>query len=299
MQSNLCLGTAQFGMNYGVTNKSGKISKKEVGLIIKKALEEDICYFDTANAYGNSESRIGELIKNQNAKIITKFATNVNGPFKSEDIEILELQFKNSLSNLNKSQIDAYLLHDPKDLKKENNFLLINWLKSLKDRELVKRIGISIYEESDLQGIDYKEIEIIQMPISIYDQRLLHSELLKKLLDKNISIHLRSIFLQGLLIQKATKWPKFLSRSFIDHHFLYEKEVNDQKLSLLDSAISFIKKLNFPELVLFGVTQLSELDSILDSWKSKRVLENKINYNNYQWNNIYDIDPRNWESKNN
>ena len=137
MLPNLCLGTAQFGMNYGVTNKVGEISDTQIKLIIKKALNSNIHYFDTANAYGNSESIIGNHIKNQNIKIITKFSTDVVGPFKNDDIDILELRFKKSLLLLNRARIDSYLLHNPNDLK-ENSFLLIDWLKSLKDRGFIK-----------------------------------------------------------------------------------------------------------------------------------------------------------------
>ena len=294
MQSNLCLGTAQFGMNYGVTNKNGQMTDRVINSIINKAIKEDIIYFDTANLYGDAEQIIGKKLKSKNAKISTKFKTNVKKIFREEDICFLESEFQKSLVKLKKKNVDSYLIHNCDDLKKQNSYLLINWLKDLKERGLIKRIGISIYEESDLIDISLKEIEVVQMPISIYDQRLLESNLLKKLLDKNISIHIRSIFLQGLLLQKACNWPAFMNESFLEHHKTYENEVYSRNLSLIESAICFVKKLKFPELILFGVTKISELNEILNSWNSKINLEKDIDYSIYKWKNNNDLDPRKW-----
>ena len=66
---------------------------------------------------------------------------------------------------------------------------------------------------------------------------------------------------------------------------------------MLDSALSFIKKLSFPELILFGVTKESELEAILNSWKDIKISNNQINYDLYSWENPKEIDPRNWEIK--
>ena len=294
MNPKLCLGTAQFGLNYGITNKIGIPKNKEIDLINKNALKNNIFFFDTANSYGNSENILGKKLNIENTKVITKFNSGVKHYFTEDDIVILEKNFKKSLKRLKRKNIDCYLLHNANDLKKENNYLLLNWLNKLKSQEKIKRIGISIYEESDLENISLNEIEVIQIPISIYDQRLLKNSFIKKLLDNNISIHIRSIFLQGLLLQRSIEWPKNINKSFLNHHTLYEKEISSKNISLMDSAISFIKNLDFPELILFGVTNHLELDSIVKSWNSKKVLTHRINYESFRWDNINDIDPRNW-----
>ena len=49
------IGTLQFGQNYGVANKTGKLSTKDIKLIKKIALKNDIKIVDTANVYGDSE----------------------------------------------------------------------------------------------------------------------------------------------------------------------------------------------------------------------------------------------------
>ena len=294
--SKLCLGTAQFGLNYGITNKYRKIQNKEIKLILEKAIKENINYFDTANLYGDSEKIIGNNLKGKDFKISTKFTSKVKKTFTEEDINFLETEFQRSLSNLNKDFIETYLIHNPNDLKKNNNHLLINWLKSLKDRGLIKKIGISIYEKCDLKDIDIKDIQIVQMPLSVYDQRLLENNFIYNLLEKDISIHLRSIFLQGLLLQESNNWPSSINQLFLEHHKNYENEIFKENLTLLDSAILFIKSLDFAELIIFGVTNISELNSILLSWNSKKILKN-LDYEKYKWNYPKDIDPREWPKR--
>ena len=294
MRLNLCLGTAQLGGDYGITNKKGKPSNKEIDLIIKSALKNNIFYFDTANAYGNSETILGNKLNDKNIKLITKFKSGVKDSFSEEDIVNLEKNFKETLKRLRTNKIDSYLLHDSNDLKKGNYYLLLDWLNKLKAQKQIRRIGISIYEESDIENLPLKEIEVIQMPISIYDQRLLKNSFIKKLLDNNISIHIRSIFLQGLLLQESIKWPKSINNSFLKHHKRFEKEIFSKNISLMDASISFIKNLDFPELVLFGITNHSELNNICKSWNLKKNLTNQINFKSYKWDNINDIDPRKW-----
>ncbi len=294
MKSQLCLGTAQFGRKYGVTNKNGKPDDKEIELILKNALSNNIKFFDTANAYGDAETLLGEKLKNGNIKLITKFNSGVKDSFSDYEIHKLEINFKETLKNLRSNDIDSYLLHDANALKKKNSYLLFNWLEKLRSHGKIKRIGISIYEESDLDDIPLENIQVVQMPISIYDQRLLKNSFINRLLENNISIHIRSIFLQGLLLQKSINWPKHFNKKFLRHHYYYENEISANNLSLMDAAISFIKKLDFPELILFGVTSSLELKSIIKSWNSEKVLNNQLNFKTFRWDNINDIDPRKW-----
>ena len=294
MNKELCLGTAQFGLDYGITNNTGKVQGKEAKLIINKAIKENISYFDTASSYGNSESILGKQIKKEEIKINTKFKTKTNNRFTDEDIRVLEIQFHQTLDKLNKSNIDTYLLHNIDDLKKINSCLLIKWLRTLKKRGFIKRIGISIYDTKDIDEINLDGIEVIQIPVSIYDQRFLNDSVLEKIMNKNISIHIRSIFLQGLLLQTASQWPSHISSSFRNHHANYERKISLSNLTLLESALGFIQGLDFPELVLFGVTKISELELFLEIWNSEKFISNNIDYSNFRWNIKKDIDPRKW-----
>ena len=133
------------------------------------------------------------------------------------------------------------------------------------------------------------------MPISVYDQRLLKDSFINKILENNIRIHIRSIFLQGLLLQVSKKWPKNINKSFLNHHIFYEKELFSKNISFIDAAISFVKGLNFPELVIFGVTNISEFKAINESWNCKKSIVNKLDFKFFKWDIEEDIDPRKWK----
>ncbi len=298
MIKRLCLGTAQFGLNYGVTNQKGKPINKEIELILENALKNNIFYFDTANAYGDSEIILGNKLKNKNVKFITKFNSGVKNSFSKEEISKLDNNFERTLKSLKKNNIDSLLLHEAKDMKKRNNHLLINWLNELKSKGKVNRVGLSIYEETDLEGLPLNEIDVVQMPVSIYDQRLLKDSFINKLLENNIRIDIRSIFLQGLLLQDSQKWPQNINESFLNHHISYEKELLSKNISFMDASITFIKNLHFPELVIFGVTSMSELKAIIESWNCKKSINNELDFESFKWDIKEDIDPRSWRIKN-
>ncbi|MDB4129586.1 aldo/keto reductase, partial [Flavobacteriaceae bacterium] len=75
-KSKLMLGTVQFGIDYGINNKDGVPSIKEVFEILDFAYNNGVRFLDTAEAYGDSQSVIGKfhLQNNNKFKIVTKFS---------------------------------------------------------------------------------------------------------------------------------------------------------------------------------------------------------------------------------
>ena len=294
----LCLGSAQFGLNYGITNQSGKVNEEEVKKIMHLAKEFPINFIDTAQAYGSSEKCLGKFISDKNSfKFISKLKPQINKIWKAEDILKCELEFKNTLDNLKISELDSFLIHSPNEFLKEDNHLFLKWLSSLKGRGLVKRIGVSIYPDSCLDDLPLRFLEIAQIPLSIYDQRILDNKILKFLIAEfGISIHVRSIFLQGLILQKSQMWPKRFSKKFLCHHKELEKFAETKKSNLLEIALSFVNSFSELEAVVFGVTSYMELKNILSLWNSS--LKSKIwdleDRRIWSWQDKRDIDPRFW-----
>ena len=56
----LILGTAQLGLDYGIINSDGKPTNQKSFELIKECLNNGIYQFDTAQAYGNAEKKLGE-----------------------------------------------------------------------------------------------------------------------------------------------------------------------------------------------------------------------------------------------
>ena len=181
----LAIGTAQWGMEYGINNSLGIVKDSEIEKMKSFLIQENINMIDSARSYGNSEKKIGKLFNND-FKIVSKFG-NVN------KLGSIKEQLDHSLRNLKLKFIYGYLFHDTKELI--NNLKLWDDLKSLKEMNRVKKIGFSIYEINDLEYlIENKCIpDIIQLPYNILDRKF--EKYLPNLKKMNIEIHARSIFI--------------------------------------------------------------------------------------------------------
>ncbi len=298
----ICLGTAQFGLDYGLTNKYGKIKKTQVKDILKSALDSHIKFLDTAQAYGEAEKIIGQNLTNKSDfKIISKINTNINYENSKNFVEILENHLDSTLRNLSMNHLYGLLIHDVGTLRNSSYSLIKEWLISLKDRNIVRNIGISIYEKCDLDSVDLDKLDIIQLPLSIYDQRLLNDGTIKSLKKSGFKIFARSIFLQGLILQNHKFWPPFLSTKFKSHHKSFEQYVEDNDLTKLQASLSLFGICEDIDAFLVGITSKKELLEIHNDWEQikKDIMKFDIPYDLYSWDNINDVDPRKWIKRTN
>ena len=139
------------------------------------------------------------LLKYPDIKITSKFASLSKNEFYTDKTNTWEENFKISLNKLRVSKIDSFLIHNVNDLKNGKE-ILYGWLNSLVQRKLINNLGISIYSSFDLEDISLEKFNIVQMPISLYDQRLIDNKTCEKLARKKIAIHARSILFQGLCL---------------------------------------------------------------------------------------------------
>ena len=145
-KTNLILGTAQFGSKYGVTNKNGQVSLETAMKIFDFCKANNINYLDSAQSYGNSEKIIGKALNKKNDfKIFSKIKKIKNKFIRKKDIENLENEFYSSCKNLGLEKIYGLFIHSINDIKKGNNSLIYDWLENLKERNLIQKIGISIF----------------------------------------------------------------------------------------------------------------------------------------------------------
>ena len=187
--SRIALGTVQFGMNYGISNESGQTPLEKVKQLIKTAASNGITTLDTAIAYGNSESVLGECdIKNWD--IITKFQVSEGG---RKDLKSL---FQESLQRLHKASIYGFISHNASTLLKNPG--IWDELQTLKLNGKVKKIGFSLYTPAELEELLKLDFfpDLIQVPFNFIDQRFV--PYFSELKSKGAEIHTRSVFLQGL-----------------------------------------------------------------------------------------------------
>ena len=294
----LTLGTAQFGMDYGITNNVGKIKDSEISKILEKAFKFGITFIDTAKAYGESESLIGKhLPLNNDLKLITKITLD---KYLKEDIfskTFLEQELKKSLKNLKLKSLYCLHIHNITDFKKFHMKIILENAHKLKEKKLINKVGVSIYKPEDIEKLPLYLLDIIQLPLSIYNQEFSLKGTLEILKKSNISVHVRSIFLQGLILTEPKDWPKNISREFCAHHQNCKNLFMKNKISLLEASLYYhYINLNI-ESIIFGITSLRELIEITSIWenlKYKKDLFSKIDLQSLNWVNKEDLDPRNW-----
>jgi len=284
----IALGTAQFGMKYGISNQSGIVQPDELRSIFGIANKIGIDTLDTAINYQDSEKNIG-LNNIENFKIITKIPpvpNHINDIFRwfSGQLEL-------SLHRLQVSSIYGLLLHSPDDLLGVNGPAIYRALRSLKDSGRVLKIGISVNIFDNLsQILDLYKFDLIQSPFNLIDRRLIKTGFLNRLKNENYEVHARSVFLQGLLLMSNLNRPaKFSKWNPLWNEFLKWSSFNS--ISPLQTAIQF--SLSFSEIdkVVIGIENSLQLLEILDAAYSEKI---NGSYPDIECNDLDLINPSRW-----
>lgn len=260
------LGTVQFGTNYGFFNKIGKTSFDDVKEILAFAEESNIEVLDTASSYGDSEVVLGKVLPTQHSfRIVTKTPAFNTDLITSQDASILKSTLEFSLTRLHSRHVYGLLVHHVDDLLVPGGRLLIDEMQKLVNSGLVEKIGVSLYTGEQIDRIlELFTPDIIQLPVSLFDQRLIESGHLKKLKNKGVEIHARSIFLQGLLLIEPELIPPYFG-SMCAHFNLYSHFLEVNNLSRLQAALMFALKMQELDTVLVGVSCIKELKEIVNA----------------------------------
>tara|TARA_B110000902_G_C14287309_1_gene579393 strand:+ start:432 stop:1313 length:882 start_codon:yes stop_codon:yes gene_type:complete len=291
---NIGLGTVQFGLDYGVSNQNGIPSADAVSSILNFASDKDIQVLDTAALYGNSEEVLGAaLVTGHPFKIVTK-TPHFNQPkIKSTDAELLTDCFHQSLSKTKQKALYALLIHHADDLLAEDGAYLIDAMLKLKDAGLVEKIGVSVYNEQQIdQVLDRFNIDILQLPINVLDQRLLASGKLGKLKHLGIEVHARSLFLQGILLMDVSALPKYFepARELLTKYHAF---IALNNLTKVQGALSFAKACHSIDHIILGVSTLPELKELTDAWEG--LPDKQLDFSDYACNSELILNPASWK----
>jgi aryl-alcohol dehydrogenase-like predicted oxidoreductase len=263
----LALGTAQFGLAYGIANKEGQITADVAGKILARARAVGMDMIDTAIAYGESEQRLGEAGVG-GWHIVSKLPAI---PYDCADVQgWVATNVDASLARLKVPRLHGLLLHRPGQLLEANGRQLYRALLQLKDTGKVEKIGISIYEPSELNGLCANHVfDLVQVPFNVFDRRLVTSGWLQRLHAEGVEIHVRSAFLQGLLLTTTGKSPAGFER-WEPLWSAWRAWITDAGLNPLQAALGHV--LSYPEIgrVVVGVDSLNQLNEILACAQSEQ-----------------------------
>lgn len=238
--SALTLGTVQFGLAYGINNDKGMPSFEESASIIDTALSSGIVSFDTARAYGESESVLGRYFKDESREktIITKVLFNdVEAPKVKDTLFTMLGEAKEKLGL---ERIPFLKLHNESMLVQYGD-TIVKAMQDAKSAGLVGGIGVSFSDKSRiLELTDGCGFDVIQMPANIFDNKEIVDGTVKKLSDSGACVFIRSLYLQGLFFKDTNTLEgkiKCAKEPLDKLHAL----ANDAGVSMAELAITFIR----------------------------------------------------------
>lgn len=255
----LGLGTVQWGLPYGVSNREGATSPDEVARILASARARGVRTLDTAALYGDAETVLGRQDLAA-FDIITKTPRFATGHISSDHADALVETFHGSLQRLGVPRLYGLLLHHATDLAAPGGERLLSAMRMLKSAGLVERIGVSVYDSSQLEAVlDLFQPDLVQLPINVFDHRLLDDGSLARLQSLGVEVHARSAFLQGLLLMRADALPEYFAplRHLVER---WHAACREQGMTPVQAALAFVRDLPGVSVCLVGVQDCAQFE---------------------------------------
>jgi hypothetical protein len=291
--SRLGLGTVQFGLNYGVANVNGQLAASEISTILLRAARVGVEILDTAAAYGESEQILGQCLDaSMDFRLITKTIPLRQAAIGKNELSRISEAFEGSLIKLRRNQVDTLMVHHAEDLLVQGGDTIFLKLREWQAAGQIKKVGVSVYDRKQIdQLFERYDIDVVQLPFSVYDQRLLQDGTLARLASSGVEIHARSVFLQGVLLMPSVKLPRHLA-SFVDHHERYLAYLKNIRVTPLEAAISFVNQCPEISVALVGVSSARDFDECISAFSYNRTLD----LADFAASDTRLIDPRTWQA---
>lgn len=286
----IALGTVQFGLDYGVSNPGGRTMPGEVAEILRSAEGFGIRLLDTAAAYGESETVLGQaMAPGAGFDIVTKTPALDAGRDVAAQVRD---SFAASLARLQRERLYGLLTHRCDDLLEGEGGAVYDALLGLRDSGAVARIGVSVYTPEQVDAVlERFPIDLVQLPLNLLDQRMHTSGAIDRLVQAGVEVHVRSCFLQGVLLMSPEALPAYL-------HPLqgrlndFRREMADRGLSPLAGALAFARQCRGVSAVVVGVCSREQLVEIAEA--AEAVLPDDFAAAGYASDDPALVDPRNW-----
>lgn len=290
----LGLGTVQFGLNYGITNSAGRVSEEEVARILRTAAAAGIDVLDTAALYGESEAVIGRMPESHMFRVISKT------PKFAGDSDTVTDQFRDGLSSslarIQRPALDALMVHRASDLLGPVGDGLWRAMEQAKIEGLVKAIGASVYEGSEIDALMARyPLDIVQLPLNAVDHRLVEGGQIDSLAAHGVEIHARSALLQGLL----TVAPEHVEPRFAPLRPVLaamRDRCMQQGIPLLALLLGGVLRHAAVSKVIVGATTSLELSGLIAAAQTAVADGAKIDYMDFQIADARILNPALWHT---
>jgi aryl-alcohol dehydrogenase-like predicted oxidoreductase len=266
----LILGTAQFGGAYGATNVLGRLDEFTVSAVLARAQEAGVTLFDTAADYGDSQERLGRLAP-AGSRYVTKFSLPELGVVDEAAL------YRTSMKVLGVDRLAGVMFHRVSDLADPRHVQAIDMLRSARAGGEVERIGVSIYDAADLELAlsVFPDLDLLQFPGNVLDGRLLGDPRIAALRVGGAELHVRSAFLQGILLAPPAELSPFF-RPLVPALEALGRRAADNGTTVLGLVLRYLREHSVVDGVVVGATTPVELGAILAEWNSSSAVAEPI-----------------------
>lgn len=264
--SQLVLGCAQLGLHYGIANKEGQPSLETARNIISQAWEHGVREFDTAQAYGTSETVLGEVLHDLGLSNQARIISKLNPSLDCQNQADLQRSVEESLHNLRIRRLSGLLLHNERGLDFWERGLS-DTFKQLIEKGYVERAGVSVYHpDQALRTLEISGIDIIQVPTNCFDRRFIDAGIFQLAHQKKKEVYVRSILLQGLLTFEPDKLPTHMTfcRPALENFSRLGQELG---MTRVEMAFDFLKLEATNSHIIFGAETPSQVTENMSIWK--------------------------------
>ena len=288
--SELTLGTVALGMIYGISNSNDKPQKENSFAVMSLAIKEGINTLDTARTYGEAEQVIGEFREKTGAgkfiNVVSKFKIspeNLNNKDKARK-EIFH-SVRTSIRYLRVGVLPIALFHMNRNLPMDKVLeILPSVIADLKHEGIIDLAGVSVDHPDEAKlFLDNMQFEVAQVPINLFDRRIIDSGMLARMYTEGKIVFARSVFLQGLFFMNPQKLNGNVrnGRIYIEQ---LQQIAAEAKVSIGELAFSFVNGLEAVTSIVFGAVnqyQIRENVKMLEASSMneelRRLIETRFN----------------------
>jgi spore coat polysaccharide biosynthesis protein SpsF (cytidylyltransferase family)/aryl-alcohol dehydrogenase-like predicted oxidoreductase len=281
IHSELTLGTAQLGMEYGIVNSSGKPPERLAIAMVRRAVAHGVTTIDTARAYGEAEPILGRALSGawrSRVQVVTKLDPLGSLPTDANPNVVcaaVDGSVRGSCEALGARQLDTLLLHR---WAHRSQWGGVAWgrLRELQQEGKIAVLGASVYEPGDaLDALQDPAIQHLQIPMNVLDRRWKAAGVDKALAHRrDVVVHSRSAFLQGILVHGADRWPSMTGYDAAScARQLGALASRYDRISVADLCLAYVRAQRWITSVVVGCETISQLENNLELFRSPALSE--------------------------
>lgn len=252
----IILGTANFGLQYGVASNHRKLPDAEIQGILNWAQSHGINRFDTAMAYGSAQDLLGKYLdKTKLFDIDSKL-----DPTSCNSSDRIVSTTKEILKSIGINQLSVLYLHGENLLSSSSANEISKGVNRVLELGLAKKVGVSVYSEEGITRSKriIPELSVFQVPENICDRRLLESEKVESLYEAGNSFIVRSVFLQGLLLMEPSSIPPKLKIAQKNVQEIIEF-ADEKSLTVAELCLAYVRSISWVSGIVVGAASLEQL----------------------------------------